>query len=95
MVLSVNESISALRNQSKSSPIAFNHIYRTWVVLLSEMERKPSNTGSLHGDSVVLILLEVCFLIYSKTTSNLLVVDLFGSNIPKHEVWQLKISIIS
>ena len=40
VVLSVNESISNIRNQSKCSIIAFDHIYRTWMVLLSEVEWK-------------------------------------------------------
>ena len=44
----------------------------------------PSSTGSLHGDSVVLIVFYVYFLIYSKTTSTSFLCSL--ANIPKHEV---------
>ena len=42
MELSVNESISTLTNRSKCSLVAFDHIYRTCTVLLSEVERMPS-----------------------------------------------------
>ena len=41
-VESVNESISTLMNRSKCSLVAFDYMYRTWMVLLSEVERKPS-----------------------------------------------------
>ena len=42
VVLSVNESILNLRNRSKCSVVAFDHIYRIGMVLLSELERRSS-----------------------------------------------------
>ena len=52
MVLSVSESVSAVRNQSKCSLVAFDHIDRTWMVLLSELEQKPSYS-TIAGDGPI------------------------------------------
>ena len=53
-------------NQSKCSIVAFDYIFRTWEVLLSEVEWKLSNSataavdGTIHFKNTEMIIILCC-----------------------------------